>query len=232
LLESKKKSLVWVALMALLITGTSAINPAETARATDPTATPGITEVAPAAAPAGTDVEITGDDIFGTINTVLVVKFIESNGDETTATIASANATTITLEAPSSVSGTVDIKVTTAAGSVVINDAYKYRAALVKPSLSGVTPSTVPLSGNRQVVITGRGFTEVESVEFDGVDAVSYRVESSSRIVAVVPAGVSTISVAGSGVSLVFSTESVNVPVAFPPFPSLTTYSIAGIDPT
>lgn len=192
LFESKKKSLVWVALMALLITGTSAINPADTARATDPTATPGITEVSPAAGPAGTDVVITGDDFFGTINTGLVVKFIESNGDETTATIASATATSITLDAPSDVSGTVDIKVTTAAGSVVVNDAYKYRTALVKPSLSGVTPSTVPLSGNRQVVITGRGFTEVESVEFDGVDAVSYRVESSSRIVAVAPAGSSS----------------------------------------
>jgi hypothetical protein len=39
--------------------------------------------------------------------------------------------------------------------------------------------------------------------------------------VAVVPAGVSTISVAGNGESLALITESVNVPMVFPPFPSL-----------
>ena len=86
----------------------------------------------------------------------------------TSATVTLDTATSITATAPAG-TGTVDVRVTTAAGTspVTSSDEYTYAAA---PAVTGVSPVTGPASGGTVVTISGtnlaaasRGRLRIES---------------------------------------------------------------------
>ena len=60
---------------------------------------------------------------------------------------------------------------------------------LALPSVTGLRPATARSRGGAHVVITGSNFTAARGVRFGGRPATTFRVASSSRIVAVVPPG-------------------------------------------
>jgi hypothetical protein len=62
-------------------------------------------------------------------------------------------------------------------------------AALLPPTVTGLTPASGPAAGGTSVVISGSGFTEAISVSFGQNPASSMRVDSGSQITAVTPAG-------------------------------------------
>lgn len=171
-----------VAIFALLLTMLAVISPAERASASV-TPSPGLTEISPAAGPGGITVTITGSNFTGTRNSTLEVFFRSAEGN-----ITASTSTTLTVEVPTGSSGLADVRIETPAGTVTLEDAFLYRSSLSRPTVTRVDPPLVSLSGNTEVVISGTGFTDVSRVRFGSVDAVEYRVESSSKIVAVVPA--------------------------------------------
>ena len=70
------------------------------------------------------------------------------------------------------------------------------------PTVTGLSTSTAPTTGNTTVTITGTNFTHVEDVDFGGVAAANWVVLSSTSIQAVIPphsAGTVAVSVATAG---------------------------------
>ena len=63
----------------------------------------------------------------------------------------------VELLTPPQKSGLVDVIVTTAQGSAVLEDAFEY---LARPSVISIEPNQVPTGGASGVVITGSGFVE------------------------------------------------------------------------
>ncbi|WP_327312003.1 IPT/TIG domain-containing protein [Streptomyces sp. NBC_01235] len=63
------------------------------------------------------------------------------------------------------------------------------------PVLTSVVPSTGPAAGNNNVVLNGSGFTGATGVMFGTKAAVSYTVDSSTKITAVAPSGTGTVAV-------------------------------------
>ena len=96
--------------------------------------------------------------------------------------------TQITATAPAGAVGTVDVKITTPAGSssVVAADKYSYVPA---PTVSALSRTTGATGGGTAVVITGTNFTDASAVTFGGSDAAYFNVNSSTQITAVSPAG-------------------------------------------
>jgi len=86
-------------------------------------------------------------------------------------------------------------------------DPYAYESARIQlaealgfapattPSVTGLSPSSGLNSGGTSVVITGTDFTGATSVEFGGVAATSFTVNSSTKITAIAPAGNGTVTV-------------------------------------
>ena len=72
------------------------------------------------------------------------------------------------------------------AGMLVVGQASPVAAAT--PTVTSITPSGGGLAGGEIVTIKGTEFTGATAVKFDGVDATSFAVISSTRIVAEVPA--------------------------------------------
>jgi hypothetical protein len=138
-------------------------------------------------------VTITGTDLSG----ASAVKF----GAAPAKSFTVESSETIKASAPAG-KGTVDVRVTTPEGSsaVVAGDRYTYVPPEVKeeeeaaveaasgvPTLTSVSPNSSPLAGET-VTLTGANFTEVEAVEFGSKPAVSFKVNSTTSISAVVPA--------------------------------------------
>lgn len=179
--ESVKSTFAWIAALSLVFSALVVISPAEKAFAVD-SLTANITQVSPAAGPAGIEVTITGTG-FPADDTDVEVRFRSADAD-----IVSSSSTEIVVEVPTGSSGLADITVETADYEVTLDDAFLYRSAISRPVVASVTPDIASLSGNTEVTIFGSNFVGVTRVRFGGQDAVSYRVESASKIVAVVPA--------------------------------------------
>ena len=60
---------------------------------------------------------------------------------------------------------------------------------ILPPTVSGVSPSTGPITGGTSVVITGTNFNSSAQVSFGGVPSTNYSVSSSTSMTATVPAG-------------------------------------------
>ena len=184
--KQSKSKLAWIAIFALLLSTLAVISPSDNAFAAG---SPTLTQVNPAAGPAGTAVTISGSNFSGIYSNpavagdTLKVSFRSSLGR-----VTAMSSTSITVTAPTGSAGLADITVETPDGILTIDDAFNYRAALTRPTVSSVSPSVSTLSANSEVAITGTGFVGVTSVTFGTTNAVSYRVESATRIVAVVPA--------------------------------------------
>ncbi|MGV9993742.1 IPT/TIG domain-containing protein [Streptomyces sp. NPDC003374] len=143
-------------------------------------AAPVVSSVSPSQGPAsgGTTVTVTGTGFTG----ATTVRF----GTRTATSFTVDSSTRITAVAPSG-TGTVTVTVTTGQGTSSQTVTYTYTTAAV-PTLTDLTPSQGPVSGGTAVTLTGTGLTGATAVRFDTVPAVSFTVDSATRITAVTPA--------------------------------------------
>jgi hypothetical protein len=144
--------------------------------------TPSVTGVSPTSGTTGggTTVTISGSAFTGatavTFGTVAAASFTV-NSDSS-----------ITAISPPEAAGTVDITVTTYAGtsSTGSADHYTYNAASA-PSVTSVSPSSGSTAGGTTVAIFGSGFTGASAVSFGTTAAATFTVESDSAILATAP---------------------------------------------
>jgi hypothetical protein len=150
---------------------------------------PTVTEVSPSSGPAagGTSVTITGTNFTGATG----VGF----GSNAATNVTVVNSTTITATAPASTglahqngTATVDVTVTTQAGTSATGAADEYTYYGV-PSVTAVSPSVGPTAGGTAVTITGSHFVSGATVAFGGNPATNVTVVSSGSITATAPAG-------------------------------------------
>jgi hypothetical protein len=97
--------------------------------------------------------------------------------------------TALLASAPAGSAGTVDITVTTYAGtsSTGSADHYTYNS-VTAPSISSLSPSSGGTGGGTVVTISGSGFLIADGVFFGAVPAASFIVVNDNTIVAVTPA--------------------------------------------
>src|SRR5262249_51764718 len=101
----------------------------------------------------------------------------------TTAAFSVTNDNTISATAPATITvGTVDITVTTAAGTspTSANDQYAYTA--VTPTVTGIAPGFGSTVGGTTVVVTGTGFTTGSTVAFGATNGTGVVVNSPTSI--------------------------------------------------
>jgi alpha-tubulin suppressor-like RCC1 family protein len=142
---------------------------------------PVVTEVSPPLGPSagGTAVTITGANLAGATSVMF---------GATPATSFTVNsATSITATAPAESAGTVDIIITTPAGTSPkkVSDRYTFQAP---PSVTKISPKSGPVTGETTVVITGSEFTRASAVTFGSVPASKFTVNSATSITATAPA--------------------------------------------
>lgn len=157
---------------------------------------PSITDITPAS----------GTILGGTVVTIYGVNFTGATsvtfGGYACTSLSVLTANTITCVTPAHVAGTVDVVVTTPAGSNsttgTAND-YTYTGG---PTITSLSPDTGLANGTTVVTITGTGFTASgTTVRFDGIVAIHSFVDS-EMLVAVAPAhsaGVVDVSVTTPG---------------------------------
>jgi uncharacterized membrane protein len=83
--------------------------------------------------------------------------------------------------------GTVDVTVTTPAGTSPTSSADQFHYA--PPTIQRVSPRKGPAAGMTTVTITGANFTGASAVKFGANNATGVKVSSDSSISAVSPAG-------------------------------------------
>ncbi|MFE9324952.1 IPT/TIG domain-containing protein [Nocardia sp. NPDC052278] len=149
---------------------------------------PTITSISPTSGPTtgGTSVTITGTGFTGPTT----VRF-----GTTATTFTLDSPTQITAIAPAGSVGTVQVTVTTSAGT---SNGVPY-TYLAVPALSGISPSQGSTAGGTTVTLTGSGLTGVTAVNFGGTPATSFTVNSDAQITAVAPAGTGFVSVTVTG---------------------------------
>ncbi|RXS70753.1 cell shape-determining protein [Streptomyces sp. TM32] len=172
-------------------------------------AAPVLTTLSPASGPTsgGTVVTLSGINLAG----VLSVKFGVNS-----ATMLSNTASQVVVVAPAGVLSSVAVTVTTVGGT---SNAlvYTYVAAAV-PVISGLSPSSGPVSGGNLVTVTGSNLSGVLSVKF-GVNSATVLSNTASQVVVVAPAGspssvaVTVTTVGGTSNALVYTYVAAAVPV-------------------
>jgi hypothetical protein len=96
--------------------------------------------------------------------------------------------TSITALSPPEAAGTVDITVTTYAGTSSTGSADHYTfTAAAAPAVTSVTPSSGSTAGGAIVAIFGSGFTGASAVTFGTTAAAAFTVESDGAILATAP---------------------------------------------
>jgi uncharacterized protein YhjY with autotransporter beta-barrel domain len=164
--------------------GTSAVSSAD--RFTyAASAAPTVTGVSPTSGSTagGTSVTITGANFTGATG----VKF--GAAPATTFTVVSA--TSVTATSPAGSAGTVDVTVTTSAGTSVTStsDHFTYTASQSAPAVTAITPTGGSTAGGTSVTITGTNFTGATGVMFGATAAATFTVNSATSITATSPAG-------------------------------------------
>lgn len=146
------------------------------------TALPTVTGLDPASGPAagGNTVVITGSNFAE----VILVAF----GTKSAAFTVNS-ATQITVTAPAGTLGsTVDVVVTTAAGSSsTAGTANDYTYGI--PTLTSISPAAGPAAGGTTVIITGTNLSGATAVKFGAKPAGSFTVNSNTQITAKAPSG-------------------------------------------
>jgi hypothetical protein len=143
---------------------------------------PSVTAITPASGPemGGTSVHLTGTHFTG----ATAVSF----GGVAAPTFSVNTDSLITATAPTQAPGTVDVTVTTPAGTSATSSADLYTYQGMPPTISALTPSSALPWGGTTVVISGANFINVGGVAFGGTDATSFHVDSPTQITAVCPA--------------------------------------------
>ncbi len=94
----------------------------------------------------------------------------------------------IQVTTPALTAGTVDVTVTTAAGTSSTSSADHFTfAAPSAATVSAVSPSSGTGGGSTVVIITGTNFADVSAVDFGSVPAEAFYVNSATQITAVSP---------------------------------------------
>ncbi|MDX3457168.1 IPT/TIG domain-containing protein, partial [Streptomyces sp. ME02-8801-2C] len=139
---------------------------------------PVVSSVSPnqGSASGGTTVTVTGSNF----TSVTTVRF----GAKPATSYTVDSSTQITAVTPSGL-GTVNVTVTTAQGTSAQAVLFTYVAT---PSLSGLSPNQGPVPGGTTVTLTGANLSGATAVQFGGVAAASFAVNSSTQITAVAPA--------------------------------------------
>jgi hypothetical protein len=129
----------------------------------------------------GTSVTISGTGFSGATG----VRF----GPNSASSVSVDSDTQITAVSPAGEVGTVDITVTTPAGTSVTgaDDQFTYRVS--PPAVSSISPTFGYQGGGTSVTISGTGFSGATGVRFGPNSASSVSVDSDTQITAVSPAG-------------------------------------------
>ena len=131
----------------------------------------------------GTTVTITGSHLTGATGVLF--------GTTPATGVTVVNDTTITAIAPAHEDGTVDVTVTTGAGTSATAAADRYTYDEPAPAITGLTPASGTLAGGTTVTITGTDFLGAIAVAFGATPATSFTVDSDTQITAVAPASAS-----------------------------------------
>ena len=94
--------------------------------------------------------------------------------------------TSITAVAPAHPAGTIDVSVTTPAGTSPVGNSDLY--AYASPAVSSVAPGAGPTAGQNTVKITGTSFVPGETVDFGSTPSTSVTFVSPNRLTAIAPA--------------------------------------------
>jgi hypothetical protein len=176
---SKTKRATLVMAIGLVVLGVGTIGTAGVASASKSTL-PTVRSITPEHGPVagGTTVQIMGKNLGG----VTGVAF----GGTASPLVTPVSQSEVRAESPAG-TGTVDITVTTAAGTSVpvVADEFTY---VTTPSIQKIDPGGGSTLGGNRVTITGAGFTGVSAVSFGSVAATSFTFESDQEIVAISPA--------------------------------------------
>ncbi|WNZ08660.1 IPT/TIG domain-containing protein [Streptomyces sp. 11x1] len=141
-------------------------------------APPVVSSVSPNQGPTsgGTTVTVTGSGFTGVTN----VRF----GAKPATSYTVNSSTQITAVTPSGV-GSVNVTVSTTQGTSGQVVLFTY---VTTPSLSSLSPNQGPVAGGTTVTLTGANLSGATAVQFGGVAATSFTVNSSTQITAVTPA--------------------------------------------
>jgi hypothetical protein len=143
---------------------------------------PTVTAVSPTSGTTagGTAVTITGTNFTGSTGV--------SFGSTAAASFVVNSSTSITAVSPPEAAATIDITVTTYAGTsgTSSSDHYTYSAATA-PSVTAVTPSSGSAAGGVVVAVSGSHFTGASAVNFGTAAALSFTVQNDNSIIAVSP---------------------------------------------
>jgi hypothetical protein len=148
---------------------------------------PTISNISPKSGPAlgGTKVKISGSNLSG----ATVVDF----GSTPSGTVTQDSANEITATAPAEAVGTVAISVTTGNGTTPPDPADLFTYKVDAPRVTSLSPENGTVG--TQVTIGGSGFSKVTSVDFGGVSAPIFTINSGKSITATVPSGSGTVEV-------------------------------------
>ena len=146
-----------------------------------PTPDPWVTGVSPGAGPkaGGETVTITGERFMG----VTSVRFDGVPGKQ----LHVVNDTKLTVKTPAHAVGTYRVRLI-APGRSSVRNAKALYTFVTTPVVADLAPHGGPLAGGTSVSITGRGFTDVTSVRFDGVPGANLEVLNNSTLSVDTPA--------------------------------------------
>lgn len=182
--QGKISKQIWGLFLTIALMLGLLATPSTMAWAEGETLTPEVTAIEGLAV-IGENVIIRGSNL----SNVADVKFgSTSSGD------VDASSSTVTVEVPSVTLGLSDVRVIfeneagDPTGEVLIESAVQVLTSS-NPSISSISPRTIPLSGNQEIVISGTNFIGASDVKFGSASATAFRIESSTRIVATAPEG-------------------------------------------
>ena len=144
-------------------------------------ATPVVTSISPVSGPLGGGIPVTINGRFFD-NLASAVHF----GSNTSSfSVVSGKMIVATVPGGSS---TVDVTVTTAAGTSATSSADQF-TYVPRPSVTSLSPNFGPTAGGTSVTINGTSFSGTTAVQFGSTAATSFSVNSDTQITATAPAG-------------------------------------------
>ncbi|WP_183099847.1 IPT/TIG domain-containing protein [Nocardioides pelophilus] len=167
----------------ILVRGPAGVSPAVVADRFTYGVAPTVTGIAPSSGPlaGGTEVVITGTGFAGTTR----VSF-GSTGQATSFTVDSdTQITAVSPRSTTNVTRNIVVRNLVGTSPTVVAGRFTYGVA---PTVTGIAPSSGPLAGGTEVVITGTGFAGATRVTFGGIGTVTFVVDSDSQVTAVSPA--------------------------------------------
>ena len=102
--------------------------------------------------------------------------------------VASDGQLTVTSPAPTASGTTIDVTVTTPAGTSATSAADKFTYAVAAPVVTGISPATGRAGGGDIITVTGTGFTGATAVSFGSVAAMDLAVASDGQLTVTSPA--------------------------------------------